>query len=181
MTSVVYYVAMSVDGYIATPDGSIDWLGAYEIEGEDYGYREFYDSIDALLLGRRTYEQILGFGSWPYPGKPCFVFSRTPLSGEIPEVTFTPANPRETVAELRERGWGRVWLVGGGQLAGSFRESGSIDELIVSVMPIVLGSGIPLFGVSGKPDKLTPIASRSYPNGCIQLQYRLDSRRDRGE
>jgi len=109
---IIYYVAASLDGFIATPDGGIDWLKPFEGTGEDYGYGEFYASIEAVLLGRATYEQCLKFPEWPYAGKPYWVFSNA--SGN------TPAS---VSAEMRARGLRRAWLVGGGKLAAAFRAS----------------------------------------------------------
>ena len=76
MIEIVYYVACSLDGFIATRDAGVDWLSTVEAEGEDYGYREFFDGVDAMLMGSRTYEQVLGFGQWPYGDKRCVVFSQ---------------------------------------------------------------------------------------------------------
>jgi dihydrofolate reductase len=104
MPEIIYYVASSLDGYIATPDGGIAWLAPFESAGEDYGYAAFYASVDALLLGSRSYEQVLGFPSWPYPGKPCWVFSRRVLERADPLVILTPKSPREVASELDMRG-----------------------------------------------------------------------------
>jgi dihydrofolate reductase len=171
MTNIVYYVATSLDAYIATSDSGIKWLSAYEMEGEDYGYQDFYESVDTLVIGSRTYEQILNLGAWPYPEKPCWVLSRRQLTVEQPEVTPTSLSPQEIVSELRGRGLKRVWLVGGGQLATSFRRQGLIDEYIVSVMPIILGSGISLFGTTEYRENLDLVECKSYPSGCVQLHY----------
>ena len=129
---VVYYVAVSLDGFIATPDGGVDWLAPFEGGDEDYGYAAFYASVDAVLLGRRTCRQALSFGAWPYADKPCWVFSRRgrrELSAVPTGVTTTAASPREVVAGLERRGVGRAWLVGGGELAGSFRDQGAHHRL----------------------------------------------------
>lgn len=106
---IVYYVAASLDGFIATPDGGIEWLQPFENTGEDYGYAQFYASVEAVLMGRKTYEQCLQFPEWPYAGKPYWMFSRS--NGN------TPTN---VVAEMRSRGIRRAWLVGGGKLAAAF-------------------------------------------------------------
>ncbi len=171
MTEIIYYVAASLDGYIATPDGGVDWLSAYNTEGEDYGYSAFYQSVDALIEGSKTYEQALGFGEWPHPGKPCWVCTRRALETNHPEVRFTSGGPEEVVAELRRRGLRRVWLVGGAQLAASFRKQRMIDQYIVSVIPTVLGSGIPLFGSPGPQENLRLTDCKRYPSGVVQLSY----------
>jgi dihydrofolate reductase len=108
---VVYYVAASLDALIATPDGSVGWLAPFESGDEDYGYSAFYASVDAVLLGSRTYQQSRAFASWPYPGKPCWVFSRRPLDVTEPAVTVTGEAPGRVLSELGRRGVRRAWLV----------------------------------------------------------------------
>lgn len=171
MTEIIYYVAVSLDGYIAPPDGKVDWLSTYNAGNEDYGYGEFYNSIDALAEGSRTYEQALGFGEWPHPGKPCWVFTRRRLEVKQPEVTFTSATPSEVVAQLRARGLRRVWLVGGAQLAASFRARRLVTEYVLSVIPVFLGAGIPLFASTGPKESLRLVGSKTYPTGLVQLRY----------
>jgi dihydrofolate reductase len=185
MPEIIYCVAASLDGFIATPDGGISWLAPFETLGEDYGYEAFYASIDALLLGSRTYEQVLTFESWPYPGKPCWVFSRRSLAPARPEVRVTAESPREVATELDALGSHKTWLVGGGRLAGAFEAAGLITEYIVAIIPVLLGAGIPLFSVPhaelpGLPQgsKTFPdgqalrLAAHSvYPNGVVQLRY----------
>jgi dihydrofolate reductase len=168
---VVYYVAASLDGYIATSDGGIEWLSPFEGKGEDYGYAAFYASIDAILLGRRTYEQCLTFGEWPYPGKPCWVFSHGAMKTTRPGVTSTNRDPRQMASELQARGLQRAWLVGGGELAGAFRREGLISEYIVSVIPVILGAGIPLFSSGMAHEALKLVETNAYPSGIVQLRY----------
>ena len=161
---IIYYVAASLDGFIATPEGGIDWLKPFEGTGEDYGYGEFYASIEAVLLGRVTYEQCLEFPEWPYAGKPYWVLSRT--QGK------TAANtPASVVAEMKARGLRRAWLVGGGKLAAAFRAERLITQHIVSIVPVLLGAGIPLFDGPGPRDELRLLGSRGYPSGIIQVRY----------
>ena len=174
MPEIIYYVAASIDGYIATPDGGVDWLAPFEGGLEDYGYSAFYDSVDAILLGSRTYEQVLTFGDWPYPGKPSWVFSAREFPVE-PEVTFTHASPVEIAADLDAPGTRRAWLVGGAALASSFRNVGLITEYIISVMPVVLGGGIPLFAKPGPREKLTLVSEMRYEDGVVQLTYQPDA------
>lgn len=172
VVEVIYYVAASIDGSIAPADGTLSWLTPFESAGEDYGYTVFYQSIDAVLLGRHTFEHAAGFAQWPYPNKPCWVFARRHRPVAQPEVVVTDHSPREVVAALATRGVRRAWLVGGGQLAGAFRAQGLITEYIIAVIPIVLGTGIPLFGAAGPTEPLHLVASHVYPNGLVQLHYR---------
>ena len=168
---VIYYVATSLDGYIATPDGGVEWLMPFEKSGEDYGYAEFYASVDALLMGSATYEKALSFGDWPYGGKPCRVFSNRALTVPSPDVLMTDAAPKEVLNALSRSGCQRAWLVGGGALAASFRQQGLISEYIVSVIPVILGGGIPLFAPGGRPDNLNLLESKTYSTGVVQLRY----------
>jgi dihydrofolate reductase len=161
LMEIVYYVAASVDGFIATPDGGIEWLRPFEGTDEDYGYSEFYASVEAVLLGRRTYEQCLQFPEWPYAGKPYWVFSLS--SGN---------NPAKVVKEMQTRGIRRAWLVGGGKLAAAFRAERLISEHIVSVIPVILGAGVPLFDGAGPFEKLKLVSSRAYDSGIVQLRYK---------
>lgn len=157
---IVYYVAASLDGYIATADGGIEWLKPFESAAEDYGYGEFYASVEGVLLGRKTYEQCLQFPEWPYSGKPYWVFSHG--NGN------TPAG---VVAEMRSRGMRRAWLVGGGKLAAAFRAEGLLSELIVCVVPLLLGAGVPLFDGPVPPMPLRLSGCRTYASGIAQLRY----------
>ena len=171
MPEVVYHVAASLDAYIATPDGGVGWLAPFEGKGEDYGFSKFYASVDAVLLGRRTYEQSLTFGEWPHPGKPCWVFSRRNLKTTETGVTSTDRDPRQVVNELETRNLNRAWLVGGGKLASVFQSQRLISEYIVSVVSVVLGAGIPLFASGGPKQALKLIETKSYPSGIVQLRY----------
>lgn len=157
---IVYYVATSLDGFIATPEGGIDWLKPFEASGEDHGYGEFYASVEAVLLGRATYEQALAFPEWPFAGKPYWVFSRA--NGNTPAAV---------VKEMQARGLRRAWLVGGGKLAAAFRAERLITEYIVSVVPVLLGAGIPLFDGPGAQQPLRFSGAKSYPTGIVQVRY----------
>ena len=175
MVAVIYYVAASLDGYIAPLDRGLSWLAPFESSGEDYGYADFYRSIDAVLVGSQTFKQAAQFPQWPYPEKPCWVFSRQPLHTSLPHVFVTDQSPEEVVAELDRRECQRAWLVGGGQLAGSFRVQGLITEYIVSVIPVLLGAGVPLFGSPAPAERLLLVTSKVYPRGLVQLRYLRDS------
>ena len=118
---ITYYVAASLDGYIATPDGKVDWLASFEGGAEDYGYSQFLASVDALFLGSLTYEFILSLPSWPYLNTPSWVFSQRSLPVVTPNVHLTNAKPSEVVADLSNQGLNRAWLIGGSRLASGFR------------------------------------------------------------
>ncbi len=171
MPEIVYYVAASVDGYIATADGGADWLSPFEGD-DDYGYTEFLAGVDAILLGRATYEQILTFGDWPYAGKTSWVLSHHALPDIAERVTVTADTPSDVAAMLDAAGVNRAWLVGGGELAGSFARKGLITSYIISVMPVMLGDGIRLLGRQGAPGHLV-LESTTRMGKVVQSAYRV--------
>jgi dihydrofolate reductase len=171
MITVTYYVACSLDGYIASSDGGIDWLSDFHVEGEDFGYGKFYESIDSMIMGSTTYEQVLGFGDWPYREKPCWVMSRRPLQAAPSEIIITDFSPPEVLAEIEARGFERAWLVGGGSLAGAFRAQSLIDEYLITILPTVLGDGIPIFVDDGPSERLHLVETHPIANGAVMLHY----------
>jgi len=172
MPEVVYYVAASLDGYIATDDGGVGWLAPFQSPSEDHGAGDLYSSIDALLMGSHTYEFALKLGQWPSPDKPSWVFTRRDLRVLHPSITLTSHNPAEVVELLRARGVRRAWLMGGGELATSFRSAGLISRFIISIFPVILGSGIPLFAPAPSvEDSLRLIEAKPFASGIVQLSY----------
>jgi dihydrofolate reductase len=155
------FIATSLDGFIAERDGGVDWLFA---DG-DYGYTAFFDSIETLIMGRRTYEQILGYGE-----KPSYVFTRSAPVG-APHVEFVSSDASPLVEELRHRSSGDIWLVGGAALVSAFRELHLIDEYILSVHPVLLGDGIPLFERPQPRESLRLREELSFESGLVQLRY----------
>ena len=172
---LIYDVAASLDGYIAPLDRGVSWLAPFASPGEDYGYADCYRSIDAMLMGSQTFKQASQLPQWPSPDKPCWVLSRQHVSIALPHVCVTDQSPWEVVAELDRRGCQRAWLVGGGQLAGSFRAQRLITAYIVSVIPVLLGAGVPLFGSPAPAERVRLVASKVYPLGLVQLHYLSDS------
>jgi dihydrofolate reductase len=173
MSRIKLYIACSLDGYIAREDGSIDWLTEYENSPEtDYGYSEFYGSIGTVLMGRKTYEQVLGFGNWPYGEKKAYVFTRQnePLSREK-NVEFVSGDIGEFARRLKENTEEDIWLVGGSQLIKVFLEENLVEDMIVFVVPIILGSGIPLFDRIGKEIRFRIINTERYKSGLVRLEY----------
>ena len=150
--AVYVYVATSLDGFIAASDGGLDWLmETPNPEQSDYGFAEFMSGIDAIVMGRNTFETVLTFGDWPY-SKPVFVLSRT--LDEVPEglrdrVEVVSDDPVTLVSQLGERGFSNPY-VDGGRVIQSFLEEDLVDELIITRIPILLGDGIPLFGKLSK-------------------------------
>ena len=177
MSEIVYYIATSLDGYIATADGGVDWLAPFQSAGEEHGASGLYSSVDALLLGSHTYEFALKLGHWPSPDKPSWVFTRRDLRRLHPSITLTSQDPIEFVEMLRARGVRRAWLMGGGELATSFRRAALISRFIISIFPVILGSGVPLFApTQSEGDALRLLDSKAFPSGIVQLTYgRADS------
>lgn len=172
MAKVILYIAASLDGYIARIDGEIDWLSIVERAGEDYGYAAFYESVDALVMGRKTYDLALTFGEWPYPGKKSFVFTHSDLTSDRNDVVFLSSDVASGVATIEAQGFHTLWLVGGGALTRSFLQNDLIDEYILSLIPVLLGNGIPLFSTTGREEKLVLAGSTEYPSGLVQLHYK---------
>ena len=179
MSTITYYVAASMDGYIADAEGGVGWLP--EGETEDYGYTEFNAGVEALVMGRRTYDQVLEFGQWPYSGKTTYVFTGHPPAENPYGVRFvSDTEPWAFIRATASGHSGTIWLVGGGNLADQFRRAGLIDEYLVHVIPVILGSGIPLFSPHSHaretgtppPTPLELVESKSYGDGVVMLRYR---------
>ena len=172
MRKVILYIATSLDGYIARENGDIDWLFT-DSEDHDYGYSELYNSIDTTLIGNSTYEQILTFGEFPYPGKTNYVFTSNKKAKPHPSVKMIHLDIGKFVRKLKSENGKNIWLVGGGQINTVLLNANLIDELIISVHPIMLGNGIPLFEKHNGQSDLTLIKSCPYPNGLIQMTYKI--------
>ena len=172
MGRTILYTAVSLDGYIADNEGKIDFLDhpRFDLPDEDYGYETFMEGIDTIVMGHKTYTQILQFeGGYPYKGKHSIVLSRDtdiPLVHENIEV-FTEGSVA-LLKELKEQGK-RIWIVGGGATNARFHEADLIDELILTYIPTMLGNGIPLFRENDAKSEWKTEGVRSYPNGLVQL------------
>ena len=170
------YIAATVDGFIARSDGAIDWL-EHDSHGHDYGWGEFREGIDSLILGRRTYEQVLGFGvGWPYKGLSTFVWSRTMKNDDIPaaladEIVEASALPPAALLDvLGARGLTNVWI-DGGQTLQAFLTAGLVDVITVTRIPILIGHGAPLFGLLTADVRLKHMDTKSFQSGVVQSSY----------
>jgi dihydrofolate reductase len=168
------FIAASLDGFIARPDGGLDWLDAVQSPGEDYGFGEFFSSIDTLVLGRRTYEWALGFGGWPYAGKRVAVLTHRPGEPRHGE-TFLAGDPAAIVERLGREGARHLYVDGGATIA-RFLEAGLVDDLTISILPVLLGDGIRLFPGRPPETRLALVESRAFPSGLVRLRYRAGSR-----
>ena len=139
MTKILAYIASSLDGYIARENGNVDWLP----KSSESSYEEFYKSIDTVIMGKTTYEQVLTFGEYPYKNKKSFVFTRTNKNNDD-NVEFV-SDIEKFVQEGFPRAGEKIWLVGGAKIIASFLEIGAIDEIIITIIPVLLGKGITLF------------------------------------
>lgn len=164
------FIGTSLDGFIARPNGDLDFLPPGG--GEPHGYEEFMASVDALVIGRNTYETVLAFASWPYGDKPVFVLSTHPLdpapAGAV--VEHMSGEPSEIVSQLAARGIQHIY-VDGGITIQRFLRAGLIQRLIITRVPVLIGEGIPLFGALPKDITLTHIATRHYSSGLVQSEY----------
>ena len=169
----VVYVAASLDGFIAREDGGFDWLPTPP-EGEDYGWAAFIADIDAIVMGRKTFEQVLSFGVWPYEGTPLVVLTSTlesvpsHLEGKAECLALElPA----LLAELARRGHRRVY-VDGGQTVRSLLHEELVDELVVTTIPVLIGSGIPLFGPLRRDQVWRHLGTETLGDGLVRSRYR---------
>jgi dihydrofolate reductase len=160
------YIASSLDGYIAGPKGELDWL---DIGGDlDYGYREFYASIDATLMGNATYQQALTFGPFPYPDKTNYVFTRGAPPADDAHARFVSGDIAAFVRSLKDAPGADIWLVGGGQVNTVMLNAGLIDEVILTMAPVVLGEGIPLFAPGAARASFATTGWEAYETGLVQ-------------
>jgi dihydrofolate reductase len=186
MSRTQYYCATTLDGFIAESDDTIRWLTGYEgsYEGPDAvpmkgTYDEFYDRVGAHVSGSVTYEFVLNeVDEWPYRGKPCFVLTSRDLptpDGDGVDVRFARGGVRDLYGEMIESAGDRsLWVVGGGNVASQFADEGLLDEVIATVVPVVLGTGKPLFDrrLPGGPMRLA--GTRAFDTGMVELRYEID-------
>ena len=163
------FVGVSVDGFLARPDGTFDFLEAGG--GEAHGFEEFMATVDVLLMGRKTYEVVRPFAEWPYGTKPVFVLSTKTLPPDE-RIERIEGEPNDVLKVLEARGFGHVY-VDGGLTIQSFLRAGLIDRMVVTRVPVLIGTGIPLFGPTGKDILLHHVATRTYPAGLVQSEYSL--------
>lgn len=167
---VIVFIATTLDGYIATEEDSLDWL--FQVEGEgDNGYLEFYNTVDTVILGRRTYDWILEHEkeNFPYKDKNCFVFSRTPKDSNQ-DVKYVQGGIVEFVEELKASEGKNIWVVGGGSLLTHFIKENLIDEYIITMAPVLIGNGISLFNKQSTEIPLKLKSVRRF-NQFVELHY----------
>lgn len=170
MAIVSLYVATSIDGKIAGPNDDISWLP--DPSADEFGYEAFLASVEALVMGARTYEVGVREGGWPYGDRDAYVFTSRHLQRAAPSVHLTAEKPAALVHRLRSTLQGRVWVVGGARVAGVLLDGGLVDEVVLTVVPVVLNQGIGLFDHVAKPLHLRLREARTLgESGAVQLTY----------
>lgn len=167
------FVGVSVDGFIARKNGSFDFLPT---DCEPHGFEEFYASIDTMVIGRNTFEVVLGFGEWPYGDKRVVVLSSSPvdlstIAGKVEQMSGLP----EEIASRLEASGSKHAYVDGGITVQRFLAAGLIQRLVVTRVPVLIGEGIPLFGSLPHDVTLKHVGTRSFPSGLVQSEYLVDS------
>ena len=170
------FCGVSVDGFLARPDHSLDFLDTDE--QEPHGFEEFYGSVDVIVIGRKTFEVVLTFGEWPYGSKPVVVLSSNTLNlSSIKDavVEQISGEPSEIVTQLKARSFKHAYIDGGITIQ-RFLASGLINRMIVTRVPVLIGSGIPLFGPIPRDISLHHVATRTFKGGLVQTEYELNAR-----
>jgi dihydrofolate reductase len=171
------FIATSLDGYIARENGDIDFLSgdASPNPDEDYGFQTFFDSVDALVMGRHSFEKVLSFGEWPYRVKPVFVLSskHVAIPDELSDrVEVMSCSPAECCSLLAKRGMDHLYIDGGNTVQ-RFLQAGLIQTLIITTIPVLIGSGIPLFGSLVHDIKLKHVHTQHFDSGLVQSRYEV--------
>ena len=167
MRKTILYIASSLDGYVARENGNIDWLP----QSDTSGYDEFYKTVDVVIMGKTTYDQVLTFGEYPYKDKKSYVFTRNQNPAKDENVEFV-SNVDEFVKDTIPGLEGNIWLVGGGQIISTFLNNRIVDDIILSIIPVVLGKGIPLFQNIQKETKLELVKTTNHDK-IVELHYRI--------
>lgn len=171
--NIVLYIASSLDGYISRSDGTVDWLGGDEVShAAESSYEAFYSTVDTVVMGRTTYEQVIRELSpdvWVYEGKKCYVATRKELKSDG-RAEFISGDMVEFAKELKSQDGKDIWLVGGSELVDQFVKQNLIDKYIITVVPIILGDGIPLFKKANPEIKLRLVQTKEI-DGLAELTY----------
>ncbi|MDA0347377.1 MAG: dihydrofolate reductase family protein [Verrucomicrobia bacterium] len=176
MLEIIYHVASSLDGFIADKDLRVDWLNdfhSFDDSEVSKDFNAFQKSFDAIILGGHTYDFALDYGQWMSPNTPSWVFTSRNLKVLHPSIQLTQETPELVCKKMDGKGIKRAWLMGGGKLAASFFDAGLINILQVSIVPILLGQGVPLLSKTEKEPILTLTENKQYVNGIIRVTYQV--------
>lgn len=178
MRKIKLYIAISLDGYIARPDGDLDWLTTFpNPEASDYGYQEFYDTIDTIIMGGKTHRTIVAMAiPWPYEDKTSYIVSRQEGRSSTQQIRILNDNPIQAITQLKEQDGKAIWLVGGGELVALLLNHDLIDTMIITTIPTLLGSGIPLFPTPIKGSDWNVVHTQSYTNGVMTTEYEISKK-----
>ncbi|WP_370681032.1 dihydrofolate reductase family protein [Comamonas sp. GB3 AK4-5] len=176
MATAHVFIATSLDGFIARPDGSLDWLLQRDHAGEDHGYTDFMADKDAIVMGHGTYTTVADMKPWPYD-RPAYVLTKTLAGTPVPEsqqgkVFFLDLTPQELLAKLAREQVQKVY-VDGGKLVQSFLREGLVQDMVITTVPVLIGAGRPLFGALAKDIDLELVSSQRFPSGMVQCKYRV--------
>ena len=171
---IIVSIATSADGFIARPDGGVDWLDRPRVKG-DYGLGEFFKTIDTILWGRKTYAKGLEMGmkASTFPGVKNFVFSRSPQKSLAPGFEFVAEPVQAFIRRLRKQAGKDIWMMGGGGIIASFLDEGEIDEFSIHVIPVFIGEGIPLIQPKHRTVPLDLLSTKKFSDGVVHLNYRV--------
>ena len=178
---VILYIAMSLDGFIAGENDSLDFLSQVEVEGEDYGYTDFVKTVDTVIMGRKTYEKVKSFGiPFPHLDRKVYVLSQS-ITEDNDDASFYNGDLEELIKTIRRYEGDHIFLDGGAAAITAFRNHHLIDRYIISIIPTIIGSGIRLFDVGAPPANLKLLRSLTFPSGLVQLWYDRISEKTRIE
>jgi dihydrofolate reductase len=168
---VILYIAMSLDGYIATPDNGLEFLSLVEEKDQDYSYKDFVNTVDTVIVGRKSYDKVLSMGlEYPHTDKDLYIITRT-ARPTVGSTTFYSGDLKELVSDLKRKEGKDIYVDGGAEIANVMLSENLIDEFYISVIPILLGNGISLFNNSRPQVRLKLISTKSYNKGLVQLHY----------
>lgn len=168
---LILFIAVSLDGFIARADGDIDWLSIVESPGEDYGYSNFIQAVDTVIMGRKSYEKVLSFGiEFPHAGRKCYVLTRTERPADS-NAEFYSGDIGSLVKSLKQSEGRNIFVDGGAEVVSELMKRDLIDEYIISIIPIFLGRGISLYKGDGSEMRLQLRSSKQFKSGLVQLSY----------
>ncbi len=174
MANIRGYIATSLDGFIARPDGALDWLFRYDgMDLGEHSYNRFIETVSTLVMGRDTYDFLANHGgAWPYDSKRVIVVTSRPIPNPAGRIE-TRADVSALIAELRASTDGDVWMIGGGRLQMAFLERGALDEIEIYVIPEIIGGGVPLFPATGFEVSPRLLSAKALDRGCVRLHYAI--------